>query len=155
MAPRLKKSKVEGAPEATPANGSSLEPAIKAFYSDSTGAPKRKGKAPSQKTLLVRAGIAQFPNLSPKALAAELNRLHPGFDFKNNDVSQQKLQLRPKDEKKKTGKTSPRKAAAVAPTAPTTPVKTTPYIVQLADLAKKVGTGKIREVCDLIDYFGK
>jgi hypothetical protein len=139
-----------------PTNGKSTLPstAIKTFYGEPTG--KRKGKAPSEKTLIVRAGLGQYPTLSPKALAETLNKNHPGFKITNHDVSQQKLQLG--GQSKKSGKKGKGKRTAWT----TTPAMTMTATVtvapgradmrQLVDLSKKFGTAKIRELCDLIDY---
>jgi hypothetical protein len=162
---RPKKIKTEGSASLAtetiaeaPSNGSSSLPAatFKTFYAESTGT-KRKGKAPSEKTQLVRAGLAKNPELSPKALADLLNTQHPGFHFKNNDISQQKLQLKNQGAKKPAKKGKTRKAAATAApqTAPTPPTQTGSPMFQLASLAKQIGTSKIREVCDLIDHLSK
>src|ERR1700722_8536054 len=73
--------------------------------------PKRKGKAPGKKTVIVRAGIADHPDKKPKDLAELLNKDHPGFDITNNDVSQQRQQL--KLHGGKPGKKKGKKVAAV------------------------------------------
>ncbi len=122
--------------------------------------PKRKGKAPSEKTLIVRAGIAEHSNLKPKALAELLNSKYPGLDIKNSDISQQKLQLGNLGGKK-AGKRKTSKAAAETPVSSepakvkSVPAKAGSEITLVADLAKRLGTPKIRELCDLIDYLAK
>jgi hypothetical protein len=122
--------------------------------------PKRKGKAPGEKTLIVRAGIADHPDLLPKELADLLNQERPGFNITNNDISQQRQQLKLRGGK--SGKTKAKKVAAekVVAVAETVIVKAAPAKVggdirQVADLAKHLGTAKIRELCDLIDYVTK
>jgi hypothetical protein len=152
---RPKKASAAGytAPVETPAVDTLPVPVEKAATQN---APKRKGKAPSKKTLIVRAGIAEHPKLKPKALAELLNSKHPGFDIKNGDISQQKLQLGnlgKKAGKKKTSKTTAEKTAANEPIKlKASPAKAGSEITLVADLAKRIGTPKIRELCDLIDY---
>ncbi len=121
--------------------------------------PKRKGKAPGEKTLIVRAGIANHPDMLPKELANLLNDKHPGFNITNNDISQQRQQLKlqsGKSGKKKAKKVAAEKVVAVVETVvKAAPVKPGGDIREVADLAKKLGTAKIRELCDLIDYVSK
>ncbi len=121
---------------------------------------KRKGKAPSARTLTIRAGIAANPKMKPKQLAELLNIAHPGLDVTNQDVSQQRQQLRSLGgkpaKKKKTGKAAAETTiAATAATVKTAPAKTGSDVRQVADLVKQLGTTKVRELCDVIDYVSK
>jgi hypothetical protein len=121
--------------------------------------PKRKGKAPGAKTLIVRGGIANHPDMLPKALADLLNKENPDFNITNNDISQQRQQLKLQDRKsakKKAKKVAAEKAAVVETVVvKAAPAQTGDDIRQVADLAKQVGTAKIRELSDLIDYLSK
>jgi hypothetical protein len=160
---RPKKTQTAGAatvaakthPESTANRNSTLPVAAINTYFPGSNAQgnKRKGKEPGKKTLLVRAGLAEYPHLPPKQLADVLNERHPDFHFKNMDVSQQKLQLRYASEKKSAPKAQVRQSATVA--AAPTPVRYGSELQRVADLAKTLGTANIRELCDLIDYLSK
>jgi hypothetical protein len=117
--------------------------------------PKRKGKAPGKKTVIIRAGIAAHPKMLPKDLANLLNDAHPGFNITNNDISQQRQQLKLQGRKsaKKKGKKGVVGVESVA--VPAAPAKAGGDIQHVADLVKQLGTAKVRELCDLIDYVSK
>jgi len=148
---------VESAPIETPSPAPVPPPAPVAAEQNG---PKRKGKAPGAKTLIIRAGIAENPKMLPKKLADHLNDKHSGFNITNNDVSQQRQQLKlqgGKSGKKKGKKITAEKVVAGAETVivKAAPSKIGGDVRQVADLAKQLGTAKIRELCDLIDYVTK